>query len=104
MLLRVKAFAALSKQLRTDLPSDERLGGRGRGGGGGGGGRATTIRKNPLYFGSIASVLGGTRPVDCQRKPGPGFEASPGCAESLMMKGGRGGPRWSEPILAQDKF
>jgi len=37
MLLRVEAFAALSKQLRGDFASDERLGGRG--------GRASGIKK-----------------------------------------------------------
>lgn len=48
MLLRVKASAAaaLSKQLRGDFGSDERLGeGGGGGSGGGGGGGATNIRK-----------------------------------------------------------
>lgn len=77
MLLRVKAAAAVSKQLRTDFASDERLGG-----GGGGGERATINQeKKPGVFWSIASTRWRRRrPVDSQRKPGAGFQMSQGCA------------------------
>ncbi len=76
MLLRVKAFAAVSKQPRRDFASDEdeRLGGRG-----GGGGRTTSIRKNTVSFGSSRlhngggdsggpSIVRGSRGLDLKRR------------------------------------
>lgn len=59
MLLRVKAFAAVFKQLRRDIASDERLGAGGGGGerGGGGGGKkqpASGDNKTGIFW-SIAS-------------------------------------------------
>ena len=80
MLLRVNAFAALSKQPRGDFTSDERLGGGGGWGGGGGeGGPAISIRERKRYPSLHLLLLGGWRPRRLSRgKPGAGFETSRG--------------------------
>ncbi|CAJ1085093.1 Hypothetical predicted protein [Xyrichtys novacula] len=97
MLLRVKPFAAVSKQLPRDFASDERLGA------GGGGeeeseerGRKRTSDLQETGEKKLASLapsrlLGGSRPVDCKRKPGAGFKMSQGRAGCLVMKAEREG-------------
>ena len=84
MLLRVNAFAALSKQPRGDFAADERLGGGGGEGGGGGGGGgeggpATSIGEKKRYPSLHLLLLGGWRPRRFARgEPGAGFETSQG--------------------------
>lgn len=74
MLLRARAFAAVSKQLRRDFASNERLGRGGRASSVGG------VKKREPIFWSIASARWWRRPVDSQTKPGAGFETSQRCA------------------------